>query len=49
MTAGSSMQAMILTLPPQASQVSSGTSLCPPASRQSATVHQFAGSKLEQL
>ena len=43
------MQAMSFTCPPQVLQVSSGTSLCPPASRQSATVHQFARSKLEQL
>jgi hypothetical protein len=34
----SRMQAMILTGPPQASQVSSGTSLYPTALRQSATV-----------
>ena len=43
------MQAMLLTWPSQVLQVSSGTSLCPLASRQSATVHQFARSKLEQL
>ena len=34
----SRMLAMIRTAPPQCSQVSSGTSLCPTASRQSATV-----------
>ena len=38
-TTGSSIQAMILSAPPQAWQVSSGTSRCPPAARQSAPVH----------
>ena len=37
-TAGSSMLAITGTAPPQCSEVSSGTSLCPTASRQSATV-----------
>jgi hypothetical protein len=37
-TCGSSMLAMIFSVPPQWRQVSSGTSLCPTASRQSATV-----------
>ena len=37
-TAGSSMQAMILTRPPQVLQVSSGTSMYPTAARRSMTV-----------